>query len=310
MSDPAAEEFEINLGGARAVIGNVGASLLDYQVDGHQYAHSRHVQYPSCPVPSAGKVMVPWPNRVAGGKWMYRDEPQQLKITEPDRGNAIHGLVGDQHWKLVDRSRSEVSLEISIDAQPGWPVPLHTTVSYQVGGWGLRVTHGVRNIGDRPVPFGVGAHPYLLPGPANLGDCDLKLTASKVLPYDPETMLPTGAIRHVGSTEHHNFRRGKMVCEALTNIDLDNTFGRCRAGKDGVVRHSLTWGRRGVELWTDPAFRWVHAYMWLPDDPPGLGVAIEPMTCPPNALNSGVDLITLQPGKSWHASWGIRPLIN
>jgi aldose 1-epimerase len=37
-------------------------------------------------------------------------------------------------------------------------------------------------------------------------------------------------------------------------------------------------------------------------------VAVEPMTCPPDALNSGTDLITLAPGESWTGSWGLRPI--
>jgi galactose mutarotase-like enzyme len=37
------------------------------------------------------------------------------------------------------------------------------------------------------------------------------------------------------------------------------------------------------------------------------GVAIEPMTCPPNALRTGTDVIVLQPGHEWTARWGIEP---
>jgi aldose 1-epimerase len=65
----------------------------------------------------------------------------------------------------------------------------------------------------------------------------------------------------------------------------------------------------GVELWADPDFRWVQVY--TPDNFPdrGRAIAIEPMTCPPDALNSGVDLITLKPGESWVGNWGLRPLL-
>lgn len=307
MSDPAAEEFEIGLGGARATIGSVGGSLLNLEIGGRRYAHSHDLRTPWRPVPGAGKVMVPWPNRTAGGRWTFEGQPRQLEITEPERGNAIHGLVSDAPWKVAEQSRSQLTLETTIDASPGWPVPLRTTVRYEVGGWGLRVTHGVHNLGDRTVPFGLGAHPYLVPGEAKLSDCEIKLQASKVMPYDAETMLPTGRLQHVQHTPY-DFRRGKLLCLVLQDMDLDNTFGRCRARPDGAIRHSVTGVQGGVELWTDNAFRWVHAFQWLPEDPPGHAVAIEPMTCPPNALNTGVDLINLPAGKSWHANWGIRPL--
>jgi aldose 1-epimerase len=32
------------------------------------------------------------------------------------------------------------------------------------------------------------------------------------------------------------------------------------------------------------------------------------MTCPPDALNSGTGLITLEPGETWQGSWGLRPI--
>jgi aldose 1-epimerase len=54
--------------------------------------------------------------------------------------------------------------------------------------------------------------------------------------------------------------------------------------------------------------------VFTPDDFPDLAgepssvLAIEPMTCPPDALNSGIDLITVSPGATWTARWGITPL--
>ena len=35
------------------------------------------------------------------------------------------------------------------------------------------------------------------------------------------------------------------------------------------------------------------------------GLAIEPMTCPPDAFRSGVDLIVLRPGEAITLEWGI-----
>ena len=32
-------------------------------------------------------------------------------------------------------------------------------------------------------------------------------------------------------------------------------------------------------------------------------LAIEPMTCPPNAFADGVDLVVLEPGETWAGSW-------
>ena len=38
------------------------------------------------------------------------------------------------------------------------------------------------------------------------------------------------------------------------------------------------------------------------------GIAVEPMTCPPDAFNSGIDLVSLAPGQRHRLSLSIRGL--
>ncbi len=69
-------------------------------------------------------------------------------------------------------------------------------------------------------------------------------------------------------------------------------------------------GTSGASLWADAGFGYLMVYT---GDTLGQverrrhGVAIEPMTCPPNALRTGKDLLSLEPGQKWSASWGIVP---
>ncbi|GDY30151.1 aldose 1-epimerase [Gandjariella thermophila] len=288
-------------GSARAVVTEVGAGLRVFEVDGVPFAES----YPedASPPMGAGCVLVPWPNRVAGARWTLDGEPQHLEVTEPARGNAIHGLVRRRPWRVVEHTGSSVTLEIDVEPAPGWPVPLRTTITYSVDGAGLTVTHAVENVGDRAVPFGVGTHPYPRAGRSATDDCELRLAASTVLPLDPDRMVPSGPARPVDGTDL-DFRSGRP----LAGVNLDTPFGGCLPEDDGVVHHRLTGPDGGVELWADPDFRWVQVY--TPDAFPGRGraVAVEPMTCPPDALNSGIDLLTLTPGERWSGRWGLRPL--
>jgi aldose 1-epimerase len=195
-----------------------------------------------------------------------------------------------------------ISLGVEMEPQPGWPVRLRTTIAYALDDNGLTVTHGVHNVDDRAVPFGVGTHPYPRAGAAATDDCTLQLAANTVLPLDSERMTPSGPAVPVDGTEY-DFR----VARPLSGVRLDTPFGDCEPGDDGLVRHVLTAPTGGVELWADPDFRWVQVF--TPDAFPGRGraIAIEPMTCPPDALNSGTDLITLAPGESWAGRWGISP---
>ena len=298
---PTGEQFSISCGTARAVVTGIGAGLRSYQVDDVPYLESYADN--TTPPLGAGILLAPWPNRVRDGRWQLDGEDQQLEITEPARDNAIHGLTRHDVWKVVEHRESLIALELDLTPQPGWPVPLRNTVSYALDDHGLTITHGVTNIGDRATPFGLGVHPYPRAGRLATDDCTLQLAASTVLPLDPERLLPTGPAEPVDGTEF-DFRTPR----SLRGVELDTPFGGCAPGADGLVHHELRGDGDGVDIWSDPDFSWVQVY--LTDSFPGRGraVAVEPMTCPPDALNSGTDLITLQPGESWQGRWGLRPL--
>ena len=79
------------------------------------------------------------------------------------------------------------------------------------------------------------------------------------------------------------------------------TTARRRCSSDRPRPRSVSrLGRKG--------FRYVMVYTGDTLEPAGRrrrGVAIEPMTCPPNAFRSGIDVIELEPGGSWRGRWGI-----
>jgi aldose 1-epimerase len=300
VSGPTGAQFEITSGAARAVITEIGAGLRVFEVDGTGYVESFGED--DRPPMASGDVLAPWPNRVAGGHWEFEGSTQRLEITEPARGNASHGLVRRVPWQVISHTGSLISLGVDIGVQPGWPVPLRATISYALDTEGLTVTHGVANVGDRPVPFGVGMHPYLRAGMSATDECTLRLAATTCLPLSPETMTPSGPQTSVAGTDL-DFRRPR----SLAGVELDHAFGGCQAGADGLVRHRLTGPAQALEMWADSDFRWVQVY--TPDGFPGRGraVAVEPMTCPPDAFNSGIDLITLSPGEAWSGRWGLIP---
>jgi aldose 1-epimerase len=295
------EQLQITHGPASAVVTTVGAGLRAFEVGGVPYVET----YDDEPPMGAGAVLVPWPNRVAGATWSQNGEKHTLEVTEAVRGNAIHGLVRRAPWSVVSHEDSVVTLEVAVDGAPGWPFPFTTTISYALSDGGLTVTHTVANRGDEEMPFGVGTHPYPRPGDTDVDDCVLTLAASTVLPVDLDTLNPNGSPIEVVDTEY-DFAKGRQ----LRDIELDTAFGGCEPGPDGLVRHSLTdSGGAGVEVWAEPVFGWVQVF--TTGEYPGKGgraVAIEPMTCPPDALNSGVDLLRLAPGETWAGRWGITPL--
>ena len=185
------EQFEITSDNGRAVVTEVGAGLRAFEWHGVPYLETFDAAADKPPLGS-GSVLIPWPNRVAGATWEFNGKPQHLDMTEPDKGNAIHGLTRHQSWRTVLRETSSITLAADVDVQDGWPVPLHTSITYSLGDNGLTIEHTVRNVGDEAVPFGVGCHPYPRAGRSPREECTLQLAAHTILPLDPKTMIPSG----------------------------------------------------------------------------------------------------------------------
>ena len=289
--DASGESFEIVSGDVRAVVYEVGATLAGTWIGGL----ARTEPYPATarPPKGAGAVLAPWPNRVRGGRWAHRGAPQQLALSEPAAGNAIHGLLRHVPWTVDDRSADRITLGAVATVQPGWPQPVRFAVTYAVDGSGLTISTTATNLGDGAVPFGLGFHPYLRVGDVPADELRLTLAAGSRIPLRGQ--LPDGPPQPAD-----------VVDLPLRGQDLDDAFADCAAGDDGRVRHRVVApDGTGTELWAEPDFAWVQAF--TPSDFPGVGraVAVEPMTCPPDALNSGDGLIGLEPGESWTGAWGI-----
>ncbi|WP_370944879.1 aldose 1-epimerase family protein [Amycolatopsis sp. cg5] len=299
MANPTGQQFEITRGNARAVVTEIGAGLRLFEVGG--VACVEEFAAAEKPPKGAGQVLLPWPNRTKGGEWVYQGEKQQLEITEEARGNAIHGLTRHKEWELLEHAESSITLCVDIDGEPGWPVPLRAVTTYEIAPRELTITHEIRNEGDSPIGVGLGTHPYFRIGDAPTDELTLTLPATRVRPYLGDEQMPYDTERDVDGTEY-DFRGGQV----LAGVDLDTAFGGLVAGEDGRHHHVLTHGESTLDVWAGPDFKWVQVFTPAELVGRGRGIAIEPMTCPADALNTGTDLIELEPGTAWSGSWGIR----
>ena len=298
---PSGEQIELRSGQQRATIVSVGAAIRSY-TDG-----DRDVLDPF-PVDARcdgghGAVLVPWPNRLGGGRYRFGGADHQLPVTEADRGNAIHGLARWQRWQVLDRDPTSVVMGTAIAPQPGYPFDVEVTVTYRLGDDGLRVVTAAGNRGDAPCPYGVGHHPYLSPGVGPVDDATLHLDAAARILTDPVTLLPT-ATAPVAGTD--------FDLRSPTRIgarQLDDAYTALARDVDGQAWVRLTGiDGRTVELWADPRHHVIQLFTGdtLAPDRRRQGLAAEPMTCPANAFQTGDRLITLEPGESLTTTWGVR----
>jgi aldose 1-epimerase len=300
---PSGEQHEIRHGDQVVVVTEVGATLRAYSADGLDVLDGFSVDDPSSA--GRGQVLAPWPNRLDGGRYEFDGRPGAAAIDEPELGNAIHGLVRWLPWLLASKTDDAVALGCVLHPQPGYPWRLELSVEYRLGADGLTVTTRAANASSEPAPFGVGFHPYLTMG-IPVDDVGLTIPASRRLTTD-DRALPVGE-EDVAGTEF-DFTSGRPI-EATR---LDTCFAGLARGSDGRSHTRLETGDIGIDVWADAAFGYVQAYTGDTLEPAvrrRQGVAIEPMTCPPNAFASGVDVIRLDPGTAWSGAWGIAILGN
>src|SRR4051794_26372900 len=295
---PSGTQWTIEAGAHRAVIVEVGGALREY--DDVVFGYGENEICPS----SAGKVLAPWPNRIRDGRYSYGGGVHQLALSEPAKHNAIHGLVHWARWKLIEQLTDAVTVEHSVVPQPGYPWPLVLRTTWMVRSDGLTAMHSATNTGAEPCPFGLGTHPYLrVPGVA-VEDLTLTIPAGSRLLVDGRS-LPIGAAKVAGTD--FDYAEGR----AIGTTELDLAFGDLDRGADGRSAVTLAGpDGHGVRVWADGAFNWWQVFTGdtLAPARQRKSVAIEPMTCPADAFRSGRDLITIEPGETWQASWGIQAL--
>ena len=298
---PSGEQYDIAAEGYAATITEVGATLRTLSYLGRPLV----VGFGADEIRPAyrGAVLAPWPNRIADGQYSFDGERYQLALTEPARGNALHGLAAWQRWVLVSQDPARVVLQHALVPQPAYPFQLSLQVTYALDSAGLTTTLVATNVGRAAAPYGCAPHPYLVAGDGHVDDWSLSLPASRYLEVTDDRLLPV-AVKDVDGTPY-DFRAG----HSIGDVFLDHAFTGVAAEPDGRSHVRLT-GRDGggVECSWDPqVLPWVqvHTADRPAPEPSRIGLAVEPMTCPPDAFNSGTDLIVLQPGASHTAAWTI-----
>jgi aldose 1-epimerase len=299
-------QYEIKAGDYRATVTQLGAGLRELRFCGQPVIAGYEAD--ELPPAGAGQLLAPWPNRVDGGRYVFGGTEQHLALTEPGRGNAIHGLTRWMPWAAVSHDASAVRLRSAAHGQQGYPFALEIEAEYRLeSGTGLHVAITARNHGSHPAPYGTGQHPYLTVRTASVDDCELTLPAASWLPLD-DRGIPSGPAQSVEGTPY-DFGKPQLI--GTTQLDHALT-GLSRDSGGRAWAHLTADGGTGtrVGLWAGQGYHWLQVFTGDPLGPDlrRKAVAIEPMTCPPNAFVTGDDLLVLQPGDTVTHAWGIAAL--
>lgn len=281
---PSGEQVEIVGDGQRAVVVEVGGGLRSYSVDGVELLDG----YPQTAMCTSGRgqLLIPWPNRLQGGTYEFDGRRHRLPLTEPERGNAIHGLVRWSPWPVAERAADRVVVRHVIHPQPGYPFEVDVRVEYALLPTGLTVTTTATNVGAETVDSIV-----------------LRAPGRSVLVSDDDG-IPTGRVAVAGT--EYDFLEPRLIGGAM----LDNAYTELDRAEDGIASvdlHHETSGA-GVTVWLDETYCYVMIFSGDPlPDVNRRSLAVEPMTCPPDAFRTGQDVVRLEPGTSSTGTWGITP---
>jgi aldose 1-epimerase len=296
---PSGEQVEIVRGGQRAVVVEVGGGLRTYDVDGiavlDGYAEQEMV------TAGRGQPLVPWPNRLHGGRYTWDGAEHKVPVDEPGKGNALHGLARYRAWRPVDRTHDAVTMALRLHPSPPYPFCLDLAVRYALTEQGLVVESSATNVGSDAAPYAQGAHPYISVG-GRIDDARLTLPADTRLPTD-ENQIPTGTEPVDGTA--YDFRQPRPIGP----LEIDHAFCDLHRGPDGLARLRLDGDGRAVEVWLDEGYPWLEVFTG--DTVPHAerrrqGLGVEPMTAPPNAFVTGEGLLRLEPEDSVVHRWGMR----
>lgn len=296
---PSGNQYEISFEDQSATVVEVGGGVRQYKVGTRDVLDP----YPINAICDGahGTVLVPWPNRLEDGSYRFNGEQFQLDITEPSKNNAIHGFLRWWPWQLRNQSHSVVTMGARIYPRSGYPFALDIEVSYELGRSGLVVTTKASNIGDKTLPYGTGQHPYLSPGSGLIDQCTLTLQAGTRILTENDRQLPSGSEPVQGTK--YDFSMGKK----LGSITLDYPFRDLTRDSNGKAWIKLLGtDNLSANLWVDENYKLIEVYTGDTLSPARRrrGLGAEPMTCPPNALRSGEDLITIEPGDTFICQWG------
>jgi aldose 1-epimerase len=289
---PSGEQIALAHGGQEAVVTTVGAGLRRYSAGGRDVLDG-YGEDELCPS-GRGQLLVPWPNRIEDGSYEAGGRSYQLALDEPERRNAIHGLVRWAEWAVAEQAPERVVLEHRLYPTPGYPFALDLRAGYALAEDGLSVSLQAANAGSEPCPYGAGQHPYLAVEAERVDGVELQVPAATVLESN-ERGLPVGESPVAGELD---FREPRQIGATV----LDHCFTGLARDPDRRARVRVG----DTTLWVDESWPYVMVFTGDPlPDVARRSIAVEPMTCAPNAFNSGEGLVLLEPGETHVGSWGI-----
>ncbi len=300
---PSGEQITITFADQRAVLTQVGGALRVYEAVGVPVVEGWEPE--EMPDSCRGQVCYPWINRTTSGEWSFSGRSAHVGADNVDKRTLNHGVVRWRPFDIDEVSSDACTVSIVLNPVPEHPFWSKLTVGYRLSDAGLTVTSTVENLDEVAVPFTLGFHPYFAVTTPTIDGARLTVPAETYLAVD-DRLIPTGQDVAVAGTTM-DFREAALVDAVV----FDVTFADLRRDEDGLFRCRVVDANGGeVVYWQDESFPYFQVFSGdtLRESRRRTSIALEPMTAPADALRSGRGRLSIEPGASWSAAWGVRRL--
>ena len=217
------------------------------------------------PFDAACFVMVPYANRIADGRVSHGGMEAQLAPKLAGEPHPLHGIGLIRPWSVTAHTPTCLDLSLNHTADAVWPWSFTCRQRLSVDPDGATMSVELRNDDDRPMPAGLGFHPYF----ANAAEARLTANVAAMFLAD-DRQLPTG--RCGPATRHW------ATGAAVRGGDL---VDHCHPGWDGTAQIDWPDGT-GVRLLSGAPLRYLHIYAAPERD----FFCVEPVSHVPNAINA------------------------
>lgn len=244
-----------------------------------------------------GAHLAPWPNRIQDAVYTFRGkEYRPFMNFRSQGGHAMHGTVMNEAFRLDRKASDNENLVLVLDGKgwQGYPWAIRMTLRISFKDGGFRMETEIENRAKTDAPAGLGWHPYFTLG-KDVRECCLVLPPGKRLGMT-ERAVPDGTM-----APWKRFRRPERI-----GADFLNDCVRIESASP-IASTKLTDPAtgEGIEIWQVQGEA-KYGYVQVFTAPRRHCLAIEPMTCAPDAFRNGFGLVALKPGESMRNICGVR----
>lgn len=253
--------------------------------------NSNHIIKNMCPLAYnrtyASSILFPFVNRIKDGHYEFEGKSYQFDINEDELNNALHGLVYNKTFEILNQETTETDASILLvyhetKKSDGFPYTYSIYLKYVLTEKTLDLYVDVRNTDSKTFPFSLGWHPYFISD--DLYNSSLKFNSKRKIKLDDRNIT-------VGIMDNDYVNGFKVENQFLDDCYiLDSNEVRLITPKYSLILKSSE-KNSFLQVYTPPFKN---------------AIAVEPTTGVSDSFNNGIGLKRLDPNENYSINWNLR----